>query len=79
MVSHGPYRFVRHPGYTASLLAMLSGGLALGSWSAMLPILLICGLFIRRTLLEDQMLQQELEGYAEYAEKVRYRLIIGFY
>ena len=78
MVSHGPYRFVRHPGYTASLLAMLSGGLALGSWSAMLPILLIGGLFIRRTLLEDQMLQQELEGYAEYAEKVRYRLIIGF-
>ena len=75
----GPYRFVRHPGYTATLFAMLSGGVALGSWLAMLPVLGFFGLFVRRTLLEDRMLQQELEGYAEYAQKVRYRLVGGLF
>jgi protein-S-isoprenylcysteine O-methyltransferase Ste14 len=78
-VGTGPYRFVRHPGYAATLLAMLSGGVALGSWLAMLPILVFFGLFIRRTLLEDRMLQQELEGYAEYAQKVRYLLVAGLF
>jgi protein-S-isoprenylcysteine O-methyltransferase Ste14 len=78
-VAAGPYRFVRHPGYAATLFALLSGGVALGSWLAMLPILVFFGLFIRRTLLEDRLLQQELEGYAEYAQKVRYRLVVGLF
>jgi protein-S-isoprenylcysteine O-methyltransferase Ste14 len=52
---------------------------ALGSWLAMLPMLVFFGLFVRRTLLEDRLLQQELEGYAEYAQKVRYRLIVGLF
>jgi protein-S-isoprenylcysteine O-methyltransferase Ste14 len=78
-VTAGPYRFVRHPGYAATLLAMLSGGVALGSWLAMLPLLVFCGLFVRRTLLEDRLLQQELEGYADYAQKVRYRLVVGLF
>ena len=63
----GPYRFVRHPGYAASLLAMLTGGVAFGSWLGLLPLLGFASLFVRRTLLEDRMLQQELAGYAEYA------------
>jgi protein-S-isoprenylcysteine O-methyltransferase Ste14 len=78
-VAAGPYRFVRHPGYSATLFAMLSGGVALGSWLAMLPMLVFFALFIRRTLLEDRLLQQELEGYADYAQKVRYRLIVGLF
>ena len=78
-VAVGPYRFVRHPGYAASLLAMLTGGVALGSGVALLPLLGFAGLFVRRTLLEDRMLQQELAGYSEYAKKVRYRLIIGVF
>jgi protein-S-isoprenylcysteine O-methyltransferase Ste14 len=78
-VAAGPYRFVRHPGYAATLLAMLSGGVALGSWVAMLPVLGFFGLFVRRTLLEDRLLQQELAGYAEYAQKVRYRLVAGIF
>ncbi|PYJ05047.1 MAG: isoprenylcysteine carboxylmethyltransferase family protein [Verrucomicrobia bacterium] len=78
-VAAGPYRFVRHPGYAATLFAMLSGGVALGSGLAMLPILVFFGLFVRRTLLEDRLLRQELEGYAEYAQKVRYRLIVGLF
>lgn len=75
----GPYRVVRHPGYAATLFAMLSGGVALGSWLAMLPILVFFSLFIRRTLLEDRLLRQELGGYAGYAQKVRYRLVVGLF
>jgi len=78
-VAAGPYRFVRHPGYAATLFAMLSGGVALGSWLAMLPMLVFFGLFVRRTLLEDRLLQQGLEGYTEYAQKVRYRLVVGLF
>jgi len=78
-VATGPYRFMRHPGYAATLLAMLSGGVALGSWLAMLPVLGFVGLFIRRIRLEDRLLRQDLEGYAEYAQKVRYRLVAGLF
>ena len=78
-VAAGPYRFVRHPGYAATLFAMLSGGVALGSWLAMLPTLVFFGLFVRRTLLEGRLLRQELQGYAEYSQKVRYRLIVGLF
>jgi protein-S-isoprenylcysteine O-methyltransferase Ste14 len=78
-VAKGPYQFVRHPGYAATLFAMLSGGAALGSLVGMVPLLAFFGLFIRRTLLEDRLLQQELPGYAEYAQKVRYRLIAGLF
>ena len=79
VVDGGPYRFVRHPGYTATLFAMLSGGVALGSWLAMLPVLGFAALFVRRTLLEDRLLHAELPGYAEYAGRVRSRLIPGVF
>jgi protein-S-isoprenylcysteine O-methyltransferase Ste14 len=61
-VAKGPYQFVRHPGYAATLFAMLSGGAALGSLVGMVPLLVLFGLIIRRTLLEDRLLQQELPG-----------------
>jgi protein-S-isoprenylcysteine O-methyltransferase Ste14 len=78
-VVEGPYRFVRHPGYAGTMLGVFAGGLALGSWVAMIPLLVIGVLFIRRTLLEDRMLQRELDGYAEYAQRVRYRLVVGVF
>jgi len=78
-ITSGPYRFVRHPGYAATLFAMFAGGLALGSWLAMIPILGFAALFVRRTLLEDRMLQQELAGYADYAQRVKYRLVPGIF
>ena len=79
VIDVGPYRFVRHPGYLATLLAMLSGGIALGSWLAILPILGCAVFFIRRTILEDQMLRDELPDYAEYAQRVRWRLVPGIF
>lgn len=75
----GPYRYVRHPGYAASFCAMFSGGIALGSWAAMIPLLVFGAFWIRRTALEDAMLIRELPGYSSYAEKVRYRLLPGVY
>ena len=78
-VAAGPYRFVRHPGYAATLVAIISGGVALGSWVALVPALGFAALFVRRTLLEDRMLLTELTGYADYAQTVRYRLVPGVF
>jgi protein-S-isoprenylcysteine O-methyltransferase Ste14 len=79
VVTTGPYRFVRHPGYAAAFLVFVGGGLALGSWLAVLVGVLMCVPILRRTVREDRTLRQELEGYAQYAEKVRYRLIPGIW
>ena len=77
VITRGPYAIVRHPGYAASMLGAICGGLALGSWLAMIPTALFAALFVRRTLLEDRLLIAELPGYADYARHVRYRLIPG--
>ncbi len=76
-ISAGPYRFVRHPGYAATIAGSLCGGLALGSWIGAAPLVLLIVLFIRRTVTEDRLLQCELPGYTEYANRVRYRILPG--
>jgi len=73
----GPYRFVRHPMYVGVIVLWLSTALILGSWWALVPGLIIAVLIIVRTALEDRMLQAELPGYADYAKRVRARLIPG--
>lgn len=73
----GPYHYVRHPGYVGFMIVNLVTPLVLGSWWALICAALIIGLFIARTALEDRMLQDELEGYKEYATQVRYRLLPG--
>jgi protein-S-isoprenylcysteine O-methyltransferase Ste14 len=79
VISTGPYRFVRHPGYLALSISGLATPLLLGSWWALLPSLLgICAL-TARTALEDRTLREELAGYQEYAKKVRYRLLPGIW
>jgi protein-S-isoprenylcysteine O-methyltransferase Ste14 len=77
VVTSGPYRLVRHPGYSGGLLLLLSGGFALGSWIAMVPILLMLPLMVRRTLIEERMLANALPGYTEYMRQVRFRIIPG--
>jgi protein-S-isoprenylcysteine O-methyltransferase Ste14 len=74
VVSTGPYRIVRHPGYLSGILWMSSIPLVIGSLLTFVPATLYSALMILRTQLEDRTLQEELVGYAEYAEKVRYRL-----
>jgi protein-S-isoprenylcysteine O-methyltransferase Ste14 len=73
----GPYRYVRHPGYVGGVLITLAGPLVLGSAWALIPGFLGALLLIVRTALEDRTLQQELDGYREYAGHVRYRLVPG--
>jgi len=79
VVSEGPYRYVRHPTYIGTILSWICAALALGSWLAMLPVVLIAAIFAVRTALEDRALQEELEGYKEYAQRVRYRLLPGIW
>jgi protein-S-isoprenylcysteine O-methyltransferase Ste14 len=77
VVSDGPYRYVRHPGYAGWILYYLFLPLMLGSVYALIPAGIAVGLLIVRTYLEDTTLQAELEGYREYAGRVRYRLVPG--
>jgi len=73
----GPYRFVRHPGYVGIILQSLVAPLMFGSLWALLAGALASLSLIIRTALEDRMLQEELDGYSEYAEQTRYRLLPG--
>ncbi len=75
----GPYRYVRHPMYVGVILFVLCFPLSLGSLYSFIPAILIVILFIIRTSLEDKTLQEELSGYKEYAQTVRYRLIPGLW
>ncbi|MBA7681115.1 hypothetical protein ES703_89444 [subsurface metagenome] len=77
VVTTGPYRYVRHPMYVGCILMGPFGAVGLGSWWAILATLPAIVLVIRRTVSEDRFLQKELEGYAEYAARVRYRLVPG--
>ena len=73
----GPYHFIRHPGYAGALLVYLLTPLMLGSLWTLIPSVLTSALLVARTALEDKTLQQELEGYVDYAKETRYRLIPG--
>ena len=77
VVTDGPYRYVRHPGYVGAILALLATPLLLGSLWALIPAGLAAIGYVVRTALEDGMLQEELDGYTEYAQQTRYRLLPG--
>jgi protein-S-isoprenylcysteine O-methyltransferase Ste14 len=75
VVSDGPYAWVRHPGYAGNVLSAPATALALGSWWALVPALAISVLFAQRAAHEDRFLAEHLEGYREYAARVRFRLV----
>ncbi len=75
----GPYRVVRHPGYAGSIVQSFAMALLFGSWWALIPGALAAVFIIIRTVLEDKTLQAELDGYREYAERVRFRLLPGIW
>ena len=77
VVTGGPYRYVRHPGYVGAILALLATPLLLGSLWALIPAGVAAIGYVVRTALEDGMLQEELDGYQDYAARVRYRLLPG--
>jgi protein-S-isoprenylcysteine O-methyltransferase Ste14 len=75
----GPYKYVRHPMYVGVILIMLCFPISLGSFYTLIPAVIIMILFSVRTALEDKTLREELPGYKEYAQNVRYRLIPGIW
>jgi protein-S-isoprenylcysteine O-methyltransferase Ste14 len=77
VITDGAYRIVRHPGYAVITVMLIASGPAFGSWWSMIPGAVLLLLLVRRTRLEDGFLHQHLEGYTEYALRVRYRLIPG--
>jgi protein-S-isoprenylcysteine O-methyltransferase Ste14 len=79
VVSSGPYRWIRHPGYAGAVLTYLATPLFLDSGWSFLPTVFITILLVIRTALEDRTLQIELPGYADYARKVQCRLLPGIW
>ncbi|PIQ26950.1 isoprenylcysteine carboxyl methyltransferase [bacterium (Candidatus Blackallbacteria) CG17_big_fil_post_rev_8_21_14_2_50_48_46] len=75
----GPYRMVRHPGYAGNVFALFGIVLFLNSIWALIPTLFALMITIMRTEKEDQTLKEELPGYADYAQRVHYKLFIGIY
>jgi len=71
----GPYAYVRHPMYAAALLFLIGMPLLLGSWWGLACVPLLIAGFGYRAVLEERMLAAQLEGYAEYAARVRYRFV----
>jgi protein-S-isoprenylcysteine O-methyltransferase Ste14 len=79
VISTGMYGFVRHPMYFGALLLIVGTPLALGSWWSLLLAPLFLPILYFRIANEEKVLLRDLPGYAEYRQKVRYRLIPGLF
>jgi len=75
VADRGPYRLVRHPMYSVSLLIWLWIPLALGSFVVLPAVAVIVPVLVLRLLNEEKMLRRELPGYVDYCQRTRYRLI----
>ena len=77
VITTGPYRYVRHPGYVGWSMLAAAMPLVLGSLWTFIPVGLAICLTVVRTVLEDRTLKDELDGYKDYARRVRYKLVPG--
>ena len=77
VITTGPYKIVRHPGYLSGILWSIAVPLILGSTFGLIPGGIAIVLLIIRTFLEDKTLQSELTGYSKYVKSVKYRLFPG--
>jgi protein-S-isoprenylcysteine O-methyltransferase Ste14 len=75
VASTGVYKFVRHPMYVGNVIMMVGIPLALGSYWGLLFVIPGVLVLVSRILDEEKMLTQELGGYREYTQRVRYRLV----
>jgi protein-S-isoprenylcysteine O-methyltransferase Ste14 len=78
VITTGPYAWVRHPMYAASLAMLLGIPIALGSWWGVLTVLAMLPVLIWRLLDEERFLARNLPGYIDYQGRVRYRLLPFF-
>jgi protein-S-isoprenylcysteine O-methyltransferase Ste14 len=79
VVTTGPYKVVRHPMYVGAIALLFAIPLALGSIYGLIPAVLMTIAFILRTSLEDKTLHAELQGYLDYAQQTKYRLLPGIW
>lgn len=77
VISDGPYALVRHPMYVGALVMLLGVPIALGSYWGLVFVIAFVPILALRILDEETMLLRELDGYVEYTQKVRYRLMPG--
>ena len=75
VIDTGPYGYVRHPMYAGAFWLFVGMPLALGSWWSLGLIVLFMPILLWRLLDEERILRKDLQGYTEYTQKVRYRLI----
>ena len=75
VVDTGLYGIVRHPMYMATLLLFIMIPIVLGSWYALIPFAFYPAIIIARLKDEEELLTKELPGYAEYKQKVKYRIL----
>ncbi|HUB53455.1 MAG TPA: isoprenylcysteine carboxylmethyltransferase family protein [Terracidiphilus sp.] len=75
VISTGPYRWVRHPMYSGSILIWIATPLALGSYVALPAFVALIPFYVVRLLNEEKVMTVELAGYTEYCVRTRYRLV----
>ena len=75
VVTTGLYGIVRHPMYTSTLLMFLAMPIVLGSWWALIPFVFYVPMIVVRTLDEEKLLRQELRGYTDYCNQIRWRIV----
>ncbi|MGE0750570.1 MAG: isoprenylcysteine carboxylmethyltransferase family protein [Variibacter sp.] len=79
VITSGPYKLVRHPGYVSAIVIFVGVPLSLASWWALIPAAFASAILILRTSWEDALLRAELVGYADYARHIRFRLVPGIW
>jgi protein-S-isoprenylcysteine O-methyltransferase Ste14 len=79
VIDTGPYALVRHPMYLGTVIMYVFSPIALGSYWAVIPGVLIIPVLAARLLNEEKVLIRDLPGYAEYMKKVRYHLLPGIW
>ncbi len=79
VITTGPYAVVRHPMYSSALIIFTFSPLALGSYWAMIPAAIMVLILMARISGEEKELRENLEGYREYMQKTKYRLVPGIW
>jgi protein-S-isoprenylcysteine O-methyltransferase Ste14 len=77
VISDGPYRYVRHPGYAGFIFFWAGSAVLLGSPWSLIPAAGVATMSALRILLEEKTLRGGLDGYEDYTQSVRYRVLPG--